>query len=237
MRVLICENEPSIRLLLRMAAPPSFEFVESDSGDTCLQQLTASRPDLLLVDLMLPGLGGIEVLHAKRADPELDGIPAIVMTGRHEPEIREAALAAGADRFITKPFSPFELLSMMEAIGLRRTPPAALSADERRAVANELLYRRANEATERARLATPPLVGAEDALLTFMCECGEPCETEIRLTLAEYDHVRSDPTWFALSPGHENLELELTVESSTRFTLVQKVKAEGISVATEDDPR
>lgn len=237
MRILMCENEPSIRKLMRAAAPPSYEFVESDRGDTCLEQLAASRPDLLLVDLLLPGLGGLEVLRAKQEDPELAETPAIVITGRHEPELREAALAAGADRFVTKPFSPIELLSMIEAIALRRSPPADLSADERRAVMNELLFRRTNEAIERARLADPDPVPSADLLLTFMCECGEPCETELRLTIAEYEHVRSEPTWFAVAPGHENTDLELTLEHHERYLVVDKAKAEGIALAVEDDPR
>lgn len=237
MQILMCENEQPILRLVRVAAPPEWEIIEAETGDACVARLAAARPDLLLLDLQLPRPGGVEILQLKQADPALAAIPTIVISGRHEPEVREAALSAGADQFVTKPFRIFELLSQIEATVLRRFRAHELSADERRLVANELLYRRANEAIERALLDEFTADEPAGDLLTFMCECGEPCEAELRLTLAEYERVRSDPTWFAVAPGHENPTFEATVEQSPRFTLVQKVVREAIELSVEDDPR
>jgi len=67
------------------------------------------RPDLILLDMMMPGQSGLEVLAELRRDPELRGIPVLMLTARAQLTDREAAHLAGADRFLAKPFSPLEL--------------------------------------------------------------------------------------------------------------------------------
>lgn len=236
MQILVCENQPAIRKLIRRVAPPGYTVLEADSGDTCLELLTTRSADVLVLDLTLPSVSGLKILEERRRDAALTSIPAIVISGRHEPELREAALAAGADGFVTKPFSPLELMTLLEAVVLRQAG-GELTAEERRNVENELLYRRANEAIERAAASSPPLGTPAELLLYFHCECAQRCETEIRLTRAEYEHVRSDPAWFALAPGHEDAALEAVAERHERYLVVAKTRAEGIDLAVADDPR
>ena len=234
MQILVCENQPAIRKLIRKVAPPGYTVLEADSGDTCLELLTAQSADVLVLDLTLPTVSGLKILEERSRDPALTSIPAIVISGRHEPELREAALAAGADRFVTKPFSPLELMTLLEAVALRRSG-GELTAAERRDVENELLYRRANEAIERAA-GSSPLETPAELPLYFHCECAMRCETEVRLTRAEYEHVRSDAAWFVLTPGHEDAEFETVVERNERFLVAAKTKAEGIDLTVADDP-
>ena len=236
MQILVCENQPAIRKLIRRVAPPGYTVLEADSGDTCLELLTTRRADVLVLDLTLPSVSGLKILEERSRDAALTAIPAIVISGRHEPELREAALAAGADGFVTKPFSPLELMTLLEAVVLRRSG-GELTAEERRNVENELLYRRANEAIEHAAASSPPLETPAELPLYFHCECAQRCEAEIRLTRAEYEHVRSDAAWFALAPGHEDAALEAVAERHERYLVIAKTRAEGIDLAVADDPR
>jgi DNA-binding response OmpR family regulator len=89
------------------------------SGADVLPQLAARRPDVLVLDLMLPGLGGLEICRAIRRDPALSDLPVIVVTARAAESDRVAGLELGADDYLTKPFSPKELVARVGAL-LRR---------------------------------------------------------------------------------------------------------------------
>jgi hypothetical protein len=91
---------------------------------------------------------------------------------------------------------------------------------------NERLFREVNERIREigGRLARH---GDDDEPISFMCECGSTdCVVRLDLTLGEYDHVRSDPTWFVVARGHELPELERVVERRPRHTIVEKPPAE-----------
>ena len=73
---------------------------------------------------------------------------------------------------------------------------------------------------------------------TFVCECGDPdCFAMIELTRAEYEHVRSRSTWFALAHNHENPEVEVVVSENDRYTLVNKIEGPAMRIALASDPR
>ena len=112
--ILVCDDEPSLRELVRAVLGPQYEFVEADDGQRALALARELRPDLIVLDLMLPGMSGIEVLDVLRGDPALASIPVIVVTAWSHAEA--SALVAGADRFVPKPFDPQALETAVEEL-------------------------------------------------------------------------------------------------------------------------
>ncbi len=95
---------------------------------------------------------------------------------------------------------------------------------------NEAIFREVNE---RIREIT-----TYDGDVEFLCECGDQqCTQPIVMTIAEYEAVRSDPTWFLVVPGHEAPELERVVQRTDRFAVVEKHPGRPASIAVETDPR
>jgi len=119
-RVLICDDEPQIlralRLVLRAAA---FEVVESASGEEALEAASSHPPHAAVIDLVLPGVDGIEVTRRLR---EWSDMAIIVLSAIGEEEAKVRALHAGADDYVTKPFFPDELVARLGA-ALRRSDP------------------------------------------------------------------------------------------------------------------
>lgn len=108
-RILIIDDEPQIRKLLKVTLQAhQFEIHEAESGEGGLQQALLAPPDLIILDLGLPGLSGIEVLHQLR---EWSRTPIIVLTARDREETKIEALESGADDYVTKPFGMGELIA------------------------------------------------------------------------------------------------------------------------------
>src|SRR5581483_2106610 len=121
-RVLIVEDDPAVRLSLRlMCQKEGFEVAEAPSGAQALALFEQQPHDLVLLDLMLPGMGGLEVCRRMRqAQPAQ---PVIILTARGDEAYKVAGLELGADDYVTKPFSPRELLARIRAV-LRRSARA-----------------------------------------------------------------------------------------------------------------
>ena len=111
--VLVVDDDEMIRRLLRIVLEADeFEVVEAPDGDAALAVLEDLMPTVIVLDVMMPGLDGVEV--GKRID---HGRAKVVMlTARDDPELERAALVAGADAFLTKPFSAVELLDLVERL-------------------------------------------------------------------------------------------------------------------------
>ncbi len=119
-RVLVVDDEPQIRRVLRVALPDqAYELSEARSGEDALEALARDRFDLILLDMNMPGMGGIATCRAIRA---ISDAAVIMLTVRNTEAEKVAALDAGADDYITKPFGMPELLARMRA-ALRRSPP------------------------------------------------------------------------------------------------------------------
>jgi two-component system phosphate regulon response regulator PhoB len=115
--VLIADDEPSLRVLLRAALwGENYDVVEAADGDDAWQRLLDGPPDLAILDLRMPGRGGVELARAIRAEPTLAATRVIVLTASTAPEDARAALAAGADRYLTKPFSPQALRASVQQV-------------------------------------------------------------------------------------------------------------------------
>ena len=119
-RILVVDDEPDILELTRFAlSQEGFDVETAATGDEALAQLRRSRPDLVVLDLMLPDRPGTEVCRTMRGNPELADIPVIMLTARTDEVDRIVGFELGADDYVTKPFSPRELCLRVKAI-LRR---------------------------------------------------------------------------------------------------------------------
>ena len=119
--VLAADDDPLIRELIQFRLERSgYEVVTAEDGDEALRLARERHPDLVVLDVMMPGLNGYEVTRSLRADEETKRIPVILLTAR----VQEADVAqgfdAGADDYLTKPFSPQELRARVQAILGRR---------------------------------------------------------------------------------------------------------------------
>lgn len=111
-KILIADDEGSVRSLIRMTLDNGqTEILEVDNGTCAVEVSRRELPQLLFLDWSMPGLSGIEVCRALRADPVTMSIKVVMLTARSEDRDRLAGLNAGADDYITKPFSPVQLLN------------------------------------------------------------------------------------------------------------------------------
>ncbi|HUK53617.1 MAG TPA: response regulator [Candidatus Binatia bacterium] len=123
-RVLIVEDDKDIVELVRYnLEKEGYQTAVAADGLTALSTLRRTPPDLVLLDLMLPKLPGLEVCREIRRDQTLNRLPILMLTARGEEADRVVGLEMGADDYVTKPFSPRELVARIKAL-LRRTEPA-----------------------------------------------------------------------------------------------------------------
>ena len=121
-RILVVEDDPDIaELVEHHLSRAGFSTSVVGTGTDALAQIR-QRPDLVVLDLMLPGLSGFEICRMMRSDPKTAAVPIIMLTARAEEEARVQGLELGADDYVTKPFSPRELVARLRAV-LRRTQP------------------------------------------------------------------------------------------------------------------
>ena len=121
--VMVIEDEKEIRDLLRYNLEKAgYRVAASGDGEQGLKLLFASRPDALVLDLMLPGLNGLEIVREVRAEPLTHDLPVLVLTARSDEMDKLLGFEQGADDYLTKPFSPRELVARVKAL-LRRSRP------------------------------------------------------------------------------------------------------------------
>jgi two-component system phosphate regulon response regulator PhoB len=127
-RVLVAEDDPAMAELLRFTFEKAgYEVALTPSGEEALLIAREAAPDVVILDWMLEDLSGLEVCRRLRRDSDLAHIPIIMLTARGEEADRIRGLETGADDYITKPFSPPELLARLRAV-LRRVRPALAEA-------------------------------------------------------------------------------------------------------------
>ena len=116
--VLIVDDSPTIRRMLKVALSslPDTVCIEAASGLHAIEQLTLARVTVMLLDLNMPDMHGLEVLSFVRRHPTYRALPVIVVTTRGDDASRDAALAAGATLYLTKPFQPREIADRTRAL-------------------------------------------------------------------------------------------------------------------------
>lgn len=126
-RILVVDDEPRMRRFVRMNLDlEGYEVLEAENGLVALEKIRDQMPDLVLLDVAMPQMDGFETLQQIRA---VSSVPVIMLTVKSDEEDRVRGLDYGADDYVTKPFSPRELLSRIRAV-LRRVEPAKAASEE-----------------------------------------------------------------------------------------------------------
>ncbi len=120
-KILVCDDEANIRNIMDFSLEAEgFLVVEANDGQEALQMAMSEEPDLVILDVMMPGSDGLTVCRELKQNPRTSHIPVLMLTARAGKGDREAGLAAGADDYITKPFSPLRLVDKVnEVLGVR----------------------------------------------------------------------------------------------------------------------
>jgi DNA-binding response OmpR family regulator len=115
--VLLIEDEPHIAEAIRfILSRDGWQVSTLSDGAEAVAAVQAKRPDLVILDLMLPGCSGLEILTALRADPATADLPVMMLTAKGQGRDREAAERAGVSRFMTKPFANADMLASVRAL-------------------------------------------------------------------------------------------------------------------------
>jgi CheY-like chemotaxis protein len=116
-RILLVDDEPELRIITRMMLEKAgYEVVEASNGEEGLRILANFKPDLILLDVMMPGMGGWKVCEKIKADEKLKHIPVVMFTVRTSEEDIEHSRECGAEAHINKPFEKQELLATIERL-------------------------------------------------------------------------------------------------------------------------
>lgn len=123
-KILIADDEPHIRILIEQCIEEleddGVELLTAADGEEAISVISAERPDLVLLDVMMPRMDGFQVCERIRQDPEIAGVHVILLTAKGQEYDRERGRRAGADEYLTKPFNPDELLERArEIVGAR----------------------------------------------------------------------------------------------------------------------
>jgi CheY-like chemotaxis protein len=117
--ILIVDDDAAIRRLIATTLEDvsGYRLEEAANGVDAVEQAVDSRPEIVFLDVEMPRLDGIEACRRLRSDPATAGATIVMLTGASGPQAERGALAAGADLFLTKPFSPLHLLRLVDRIG------------------------------------------------------------------------------------------------------------------------
>jgi two-component system chemotaxis response regulator CheY len=117
--ILIVDDDPMIRKLIATTLEDvsGYRLQEAGDGEEAVERAVAARPQIVFLDVDMPGVNGIEACRRLRSDPATAGATIVMLTGDSGPQAEAGALAAGADLFLTKPFSPLHLLRLVDRIG------------------------------------------------------------------------------------------------------------------------
>lgn len=129
-KILIVDDEVNIRELIKFNLENSgYKVVEAGDGQTAVNMAKAEKPELVVLDLMLPGMDGLEVCRHVKSSRETAAIPIIMLTAKSEEIDKVIGLELGADDYLTKPFSPRELLARIKAVLRRSNKESAVGGE------------------------------------------------------------------------------------------------------------
>ncbi|MBF0187762.1 MAG: hybrid sensor histidine kinase/response regulator, partial [Magnetococcales bacterium] len=229
-RILIVDDDPiNVDILEEMLEETNFIWASVSSGNDALERIPTFRPDLILLDIMMPGMDGYEVCRAVRSDPSSQFIKIILVTGKGLISERLTGYEAGADDYLVKPFNTQELLAKinvflqlgrMEEIDTLRSDLLALISHETRTPLNGILG-------PLEILRMEPHLSEEGMSYIDMIErCGKQLLTFVQKTSLLCDLRRGDP----LAPRSDTLRTHL---DQIREELSEKIEEKGITMTLE----
>ena len=117
MKLLIADDEPAVRALVHATLEGNdYQIIEAGDGVEALELVREESPSLVLLDVMMPRLNGLDVCRAIKSDPSTSDTMVVMLTAQAQQRDRERGMAAGADVYFTKPFSPLALLDLVEQV-------------------------------------------------------------------------------------------------------------------------
>ncbi len=224
--ILLIEDEPAIQeLIIANLARAGHTVIKASDGETALRIVRDALPDLILLDWMLPGVSGIELARRLRNDERTRMIPIIMLTARSDEADKVAGLEIGADDYITKPFSPRELVARIKAVLRRRAPQVTDDAVEIGGL-------RLDPATHRVSAGTTTLnLGpTEFRLLHFLMTHPERVHSRAQLLNQVWgDHVFVEERTVDVHIRR----LRCALEPTSHDRLIQTVRGSGYRISTE----
>ena len=229
--ILLVEDEPAIQeLIAANLLRAGHQVVRAGDAETAQRIVRDALPDLVLLDWMLPGMSGIDFARRLRADERTRGIPLIMLTARGEEQDKVLGLEVGADDYVTKPFSPRELMARIKAVLRRRAPESTEDPVD-------LGGLRLDPATHRLTAGSTPvgLGPTEFRLLHFLMTHPERVHSRAQLL----DQVWGDHVFVEERTVDVHIRrLRCALEPTHHDGLVQTVRGSGyrFSTQTESQP-
>jgi CheY-like chemotaxis protein len=117
-KILIVDDQSEVRRLVEITlSVENYQIIQAESGEKAIEMAREEKPDLIIMDIMMPGkIDGLEATQILKNDPETKACPIIMLTAKGQQREREDGLAAGADDYFSKPFSPLELIQKVEEV-------------------------------------------------------------------------------------------------------------------------
>jgi len=124
MRILVVDDDTRLTQLLQLVFESrGFGVTIANDGQQALQSLAKELPEAILLDLMMPGMSGLEVCRLVRADPRTANIPIVILTARYDTAMQREAMQAGATEYLTKPIRPNDLINCLQEVVLHSVVP------------------------------------------------------------------------------------------------------------------
>jgi DNA-binding response OmpR family regulator len=229
LKVLIVDDEPDVRALVRSAlsyARQDLTAVEAADGDEALAMIHSERPDLVVLDLALPKRDGFTVLEQVREKTDL---PIIVLTARGLEEDKIKGLRLGADDYLTKPFSPRELVARIESVLRRSAPRAPRSGTiDTHDLAIDLTARRVRRAGKDIHFTPTEF----NLLAELASHPGEALTHDVLLTRVWGQEYRYETQYLKVYVGRLRDKIEPVPDEPT---LIQTVRGVGYRFARVDE--
>lgn len=219
-QILVVEDEPAIQELIAVnLVRAGHHVLRAADAETAQGLVRTALPDLILLDWMLPGMSGIDLARRLRSEPRTREVPIIMLTARGEERDKIAGLETGADDYITKPFSPRELLARITAVLRRRAPQATEDAVEAGGLRLDPAAHRVTAAGSEVALGP-----TEFRLLHFLMTHAERVHSRAQLL----DRVWGDHVFVEERTVDVHIRrLRAALEASGRDALVQTVRGSG----------
>ena len=225
-KILVVEDEPAIQALIAVNLKRAgHAVIAALDAETARQHVDEALPDLVLLDWMLPGMSGLDFARRLRADQRTRNVPIIMLTARGAEGDKVQGLTSGADDYVTKPFSPKELLARIQAVLRRQRPQAAEDA----VAVGEL---RLDPATHRVTAAgrTVALGPTEFRLLHFLMTHAERVHSRVQLL----DQVWGDHVFVEERTVDVHIRrLRAALEASGHDALIQTVRGSGYRLSAQ----
>ena len=226
--ILLVEDEPAIQeLIAANLTRAGHHVLRAGDAETGQRIVRDALPDLILLDWMLPGMSGVEFAKRLRSEERTRSIPLIMLTARGEEQDKVAGLEAGADDYVTKPFSPRELVARIKAVLRRRAPETTEDAVEIGGL-------RLDPATHRLAADGKPvnLGPTEFRLLHFLMTHPERVHSRAQLL----DQVWGDHVFVEERTVDVHIRrLRCALEPSGHDSLVQTVRGSGYRFSTQQE--